>query len=75
MERIVKTRLVRHANKERIIPNEQFGFRKKHSTTMQLARLTENITHGFNMRKHTGLVLLDLEKAFDTVWANGLLYN
>jgi hypothetical protein len=30
MERTVKTRLVRHANKEKIIPNEQFGFRKKH---------------------------------------------
>jgi hypothetical protein len=75
MERIVKTRLVRHANKERIIRNEQFGFRKKHSTTMQLARLTNNITRGYNMRKHTGLVLLDIEKAFDTVWAKGLLYK
>jgi hypothetical protein len=46
---------------------------KKHSTTAQLARLTEYITHGFNFHKHTGLVLLDLEKAYDTVWVSGLL--
>lgn len=68
-------RLLNHIHTEEIIPNEQFGFKRKHSTATQLTRLTEHITHGFNLRKHTGLVLLNLEKAFDTVWGNGLLFK
>ena len=39
----------------------------------QLARVADFITHGFNLRKHTGMVLLDIENAYDTVWLNGLL--
>ena len=56
-----------------ILPAEQFGFHKQHSTLSQSARITNLITQGFNLRKHTGLVLLDIEKACDTLWLNGLL--
>lgn len=66
-------RLNRHALDTGTIPNEQFGFCKRHSTTSQLTRLTEYITHGDNIEKHTGLITLDLEKAYDSVWIQGLL--
>jgi hypothetical protein len=75
LERLVAKRLSRQAIGEGIIPPEQFGFRKHHSTTAQLTRLAEFITHGFNIRKHTGLITLDLEKAYDTVWINGQLFK
>jgi hypothetical protein len=75
MERIVTKRLTQKAIRENIIPHEQFGFRKRHSTTAQLARLADFITHGFNIRKHTGLIALDLEKAYDTIWIKGLLFK
>jgi hypothetical protein len=75
LERIVAKRLTRKAIGEGIIPQEQFGFRKRHSTTAQLTRLSDFITHGFNIRKHTRLITLDLEKAYNTVWINGLLFK
>jgi hypothetical protein len=55
--------------------NDQHGFRQKHSTIHQLTRLTEDITMGFNKRKSTGAIFLDAEKAFDTVWHEGLLHK
>ena len=72
-ERVVALRLAAHAKRFNLIPTEQFGFRKKHSTTAQLARISDYITHGYNLRKHTCMVLLDLEKAYDTIWTRGLL--
>jgi hypothetical protein len=48
---------------------------EKHSSAHQLARITDFITRGFNLNKHTGMVLLDIEKAYDTVWLTGFLYK
>ena len=72
---MVARRLAAHAKQTQLVPDEQFGFRKKHSTTAQLARITDLITHGYNLRKHTGMVTLGLEKAYDTIWINGLLHK
>jgi hypothetical protein len=55
--------------------DEQFGFRPRHSTSLQLARLVEIITTNFGEKKLTGAVFLDMAKAFDTVWIDGLLYS
>jgi len=51
---------------------EQVGFCKQHSTVFHLVRNVNFITHGFNLNKHTGMVLLDIEKAYNTVWLDGL---
>ena len=55
--------------------NEQFGFRPRHSTSLQLTRLVERITSNFGENRFTGAVFLDVAKAFDTVWIDGLLYK
>ena len=46
-----------------------------HSTSLQLDRLVERITRNFGEWRLTGMVFLDVAKAFDTVWIEGLLYN
>ena len=56
-----------------IIRKEQFGFRENHSTQHQILRITEHVTKRFNWNQNTGAALLDVEKAFDSVWINGLL--
>jgi hypothetical protein len=55
--------------------DEQFGFRPKHSTSLQLARLVVRIARNFGEKRLTGAIFLDVDKAFDTVWIDGLLYK
>ena len=75
LERIIASRLTTFVNQNHLIPETQLGFRKKHSTVSQLARIVDHISHGYNLRKHTGMALLDLEKAYDTIWIISLLYK
>jgi hypothetical protein len=42
---------------------------------LQLARLVERITRNFGEKRLTGAVFLDVAKAFDTVWIDGILYK
>ena len=55
--------------------DEQFGFRPRHGTYLQLARLVERITRNFGEKILTGVVSLDVAKDFDSVWIDGLLYK
>jgi len=42
---------------------------------LQLAHLVERITRNFGKKRLTGAVFLDVAKAFDTAWIEGLLYK
>lgn len=55
--------------------DEQFGFRPRHSTSLQLARLVESITSNFGEKRQTGVVFLDVAKAIGTIWIDGLPYK
>lgn len=72
-ERVILTRLQEEVEELNLVPNEQFGFRPRHSTTQQVLRLVEHVTGNFNMHKSTGAIFLDVSKAFDKVWHEGLL--
>lgn len=75
VERIIKNRIISFLHVHNVLVNEQFGFREGHSTIDQLARIVNIITENFNNKKHTGALLLDIEKAFDTMWHEGFIYK
>lgn len=51
LEKIILTRLSKYESKHKHIIPEQFGFRNKHSTTLQLGRITDIISKNFNIKK------------------------
>lgn len=55
--------------------NEQHAFRSGHSTTTQLITLMDDLATSKNNGEHTAAVFLDMEKAFDRVWTEGLLHK
>ena len=47
--------------------NYQSGFRVNHSTNLCLSFLTDKILKGFDEDLFTGMILIDLQKAFDAI--------
>lgn len=54
---------------------EQHAFREGHSTTTQLYTLFKEIQDNNINRKYTAAIFIDMEKAFDRVWHEGLIYK
>ncbi|RUS82209.1 hypothetical protein EGW08_010023 [Elysia chlorotica] len=75
MERMVKTRMTWHIESNNIIIEEQAGFRKGRCTEDQITLISQNIEDGFQEKKNTLVVWIDMEKAFDRVWKKGLSYK
>ena len=74
-EKIILSRLSDFELDNNIFINQQCGFRSEHSTIHQSLRIIENVAFGFNKNKSTAMVLLDLRKAFDSVWHDGLIHK
>ena len=55
--------------------HEQEGSRKFRDTTDALLRITQDIYNGFNNKEHTAALFIDIEKAYDSVWREGLMYK
>lgn len=60
--------------KEKVLPNNQYGFREDHSTLHAVNKLLTDVNDNLFNNNMVGAVLLDLEKAFDSVWINGLIF-
>ncbi|GFS63745.1 RNA-directed DNA polymerase from mobile element jockey [Trichonephila clavipes] len=74
-ERIILTRIKSHCKAIDCIPPEQCGFREGHSTLHQLIRVTNIIDEGFAHKFYTVGVFLDVKRAFDKMWHDGLTYK
>lgn len=74
-EKIILNRIQDFDRKEKVMIDEQFGFRRGHSTSRQVARIANSIIKNYNIDNITSMALLDIEKAFDTVWIDGITYK
>jgi hypothetical protein len=74
-ERVILKRFNEFLNDNNLLPNHQFGFRAAHSAAHQLNRVVGHIKTNRSSQKSTGMVFLDVEKAFDSVWHAGLLHK
>ena len=74
-ERVIEQRLRSHLEHIGFINKHQSGFRRAKSTDDHLFRLSQSIMESFNRGEHVVAAFLDVEKAFDNVWQNGLRYK
>ncbi|GBO26467.1 RNA-directed DNA polymerase from mobile element jockey [Araneus ventricosus] len=74
-EHLILKRLNNYLKENNVLCPEQFGFREKLSTSHQLIRVVEYVTEGFANKQKTGAVFLDIQKAFDRVWQDGLIHK
>lgn len=67
LEKMIQVQMIKYLNVNNIIPIYQSGFRKGHSCTTALLKITNDIVEGFDNSKCTAMILLDMSKAFDSI--------
>ena len=74
-ERIVFKYVFNHFKENFIINNFQSGFQSGRSTVTQLLELYHQFCKAVDDKKEIRVVFLDIRKAFDKVWHNGILHK
>lgn len=73
-ERIIREKMDIPLN-ESYIPDLQFGFKKGHSTVDALLKFQNDVVKNLRNRHCTVAVSLDVEKAFDHAFHNGIIFK
>ena len=74
-ERVIEKCLQKHLEDNGFFSKYQSGFRKPKTTNDHPFRLSQTIMESFNQGEHVIAAFLDVKKAFDNVWHNGLGYK
>ena len=77
MERIVQRGIEHYTESKKLLPPTQTGHLRCRSTMDILAVLThtDTIRHATIEGKHSLVVYIDIQGAFDSVWHQGLIYK
>ena len=67
IEKVVLEQTTNFLTDNNIFYKYQSGFRNNHSKDLFLSFLNDKILKGFDNGVYTGMILIDLQKAFDTV--------
>ena len=74
-QRMIDKRLRAYFADSSLIDEEQEGFQPKHSTTRSLYRMHRLLEDAKKSKLPSALFNIDLEKAFDSIWIDGLLFK
>ena len=77
LEKIIFNNLYTYLHTNNLITKNQSGFRPGDSTTNQLLYLLDEIHQAFDSTKsfEVRTVFLDISKAFDKVWHDGIIFK
>ena len=67
IEKIIHDQTQKFLAENEVIYHFQSGFQSNHSTDSCLSFLNDKILQGFDSGIYTGMILIDLQKAFDTI--------
>ena len=67
IEKVIHNQVDSFLRSHNIIYKYQSGFRTSHSTNSCLSYLSNKVQNGFEEGNLTGMILIDLQKAFDTI--------
>ena len=67
IEKAIHIQTQEYLDKHDLLDKFQSGFRKNFYTDSCLVQLSDFIINGMDKRLHTGMILIDLQKAFDTL--------
>ena len=67
LEKCVYSQTIFYLEQNKLLLNQQFGFRKNHSTELAATLFLDNIRKEMDLGKLCGAVFVDLRKAFDTI--------
>ena len=66
-EKILHNQLVDFLNSNNVLSSQQFGFRKKHSTSHAISCLFEKLASNYEKGEMSAVLFIDLKSAFDTI--------
>ena len=74
-ERVIHDQMYEYFNKFKLLADQQYGFRKQHSTEYAAVKLIDHVSREMEAGKIPANVYIDLSKAFDTLTFDILLYK
>lgn len=75
LERLINSRLMKYLEAHNKINDYQAGYRKNRCTADVITHLLQDASHRIHLGHSTIAAFYDVEKTFDKVWHNGLLYK
>lgn len=72
-DKMVNTRLTYLLEDNKMLDDQQFGFRRNKQTLSSMLVLNKDILDAFDRKSHVQLISFDIYKAFDRVWPETVL--
>ena len=66
-EKVIHNQLIDFLELHNVLSHQQFGFRKKHSTSHAISCVYEKLINNFEEGEMSAVLFIDLKSAFDTI--------